>query len=140
MVWLFAIILFIDRLTKAVVVTKPNLRLNLLSDKFQFLQAINNQGPLGILIPNGFLIGGGVVVMCGLITMLIYEDSKKIKGGLLMIFGGVLSNTVDRFLHSHVIDVFRISPGLIFNIADLMIVGGVLWVGYLYVSSKKYAV
>ena len=46
--------------------------------------------------------------------------------GLSLVFAGVFGNFVDRLLRGFVVDMFRIGSFPVFNVADVLIVSGVL--------------
>jgi len=74
-----------------------------------------------------------IVVLLFFILFLIYLLSRALKSknyllilGLSLIIGGGMSNLVDRILLGFVIDWIDILPFSSFNIADLMIGGGII--------------
>lgn len=123
---LLVIAIFLDRISKAVIGVRPDFYQPVIGDHFVLLHSLNSQGPLGLNFEINFLLALAIVVLLA-VSFFLYLENKYVNRILwLAIFAGVLSNTVDRFMYGYVIDVFRLTPGLIFNIADVMLVVGVV--------------
>lgn len=76
-----------------------------------------------------------------LIGAFLFGWYLKTKGGekialLAIIFGG-LSNLIDRLTHGGVIDYIMVGWWPVFNIADTLIIVGILWLLYVLVISNK---
>lgn len=134
---LLVVAILLDRLLKAVIHDRPDFYQPLIGEYLTLEHSLNINGPLGINVPSGLLFGVAIVVLVGLTFLFFWETRYRERILLLTVFAGVASNTIDRFIEGHVIDVFRIAPGLIFNIADLMIVGGVLVLLFLQLHGSR---
>ena len=65
------------------------------------------------------------------------RDQKLIQVSLALIFGGSISNFLDRLLNGYVIDMIDIRFWPVFNIADSVIVIGVVILLYEILTEKK---
>lgn len=134
---LLVLAIFFDRLSKVLIGAQADFSQPLITSILTLEHALNTQGPLGIYVPSGLLLWGGVSVLIGL-SVLVYFETRSIQRMLLLtVFAGVLSNTYDRFVNGYVIDVLKLSPGLIFNIADVMILLGVSVIVFLQVYETR---
>jgi signal peptidase II len=81
------------------------------------------------------------VIIIFLVLALIYNllyfikkrDYQKVNYLLFIIFGAI-SNLLDRLRYGYVIDYFDLKYFTVFNLADVMIVGGVIGLGWLILS------
>jgi signal peptidase II len=88
-------------------------------------RVVNQSGVFGLDLPNGLLIFFGLAIAAGILGLLIYDVRRSAaRLGLWLLFGGALSNTIDRMLHGGVVDVIAIAGLSRFNLADAMIVMG----------------
>jgi lipoprotein signal peptidase len=117
LVFLILSLVILDRLTKYLALDSPHLFEN---PKLYFIP-LNSVSWL-------FLIG----IVLGLFLFLFFESWQRkdfllMTGFSLIILGG-LSNFLDRIIFGYVIDWLRIFflPISVFNLADLMIIGGVI--------------
>ena len=122
---LLVLAIFFDRLSKVLIGAQPDFSLTLITNFLSFEHALNTQGPLGITVPGGLLLWGGMIVLIGLGVLVYFENKSLNRILILTVFAGVLSNTYDRWADGYVVDVLKLAPGLIFNIADVMILVGV---------------
>lgn len=83
-----------------------------------------------------------VSLMILLIVLLIYFFVKSCKKqnfsaalAFAFIITGAFSNLFDRLFYGYVIDYFYLYPISFFNLADLLIGGGIIWI--IYNHSKK---
>lgn len=92
--------------------------------------------PLGgsILVVLNTLI---ILVLFYFLTLLIRENKFKLAGPLLFVLAGAMSNMFDRFKWGYVIDYFDLKYFTVFNIADMMIVLGVISIIILQFTNKK---
>jgi lipoprotein signal peptidase len=90
-------------------------------------EALNANGLLGMDLSNAFLAVCGLII-CGVILALLAFKAERppIRLGLWLLLGGAFSNTLDRFLHGGVVDIISIFDLSQFNLADVMILLGVL--------------
>ena len=79
-------------------------------------------------------------ILFALICQLLYLSIKKdyIKAWLLLaIIFGAISNLFDRIKYGYVIDYLDLKYFTVFNLADVMIVGGVIGLGWQILIKKK---
>ena len=82
------------------------------------------------------------IIIIILLFMIFRANTKKYeKIGLILIVGGALGNFYDRIIYNAVPDFIDLHIGnfhwFIFNIADIFITIGVLWLIFLEIISKK---
>lgn len=123
MVWGALILLVVDRLVKYFALQSSSFFPGTINSTVIFLIYVQPVG--GSLISLGVLASVGIVMwhFWGPLTQF---TKKRIMVYLVLIFGGGVSNVFDRFYYGGAIDMFSI-PGLIlFNLADIALLGGVL--------------
>lgn len=118
--------LIIDRLTKKLVLNKPKI----FSGKLLELELSKNQGLFFFSTNQQFLIILSFALISTLIFFLIKNYSRKNhlqNFSFLLIIGGGASNLYDRIIFGYVVDFIKISllPFSTFNLADVMIIGGI---------------
>lgn len=135
---LTAILIIFDRFFKFLAVndffSKP---MEIIGDSFK-LNFVGNFNIAFSLPLAGFWLN---VIIIFLIFALIYNllylikkrDYQKADYLLFIIFGAI-SNLVDRLRYGYVIDYFDLKYFTVFNLADVMIVGGVIGLGWLILS------
>ncbi|HHP50761.1 MAG TPA: signal peptidase II [Moorella mulderi] len=106
-----------------------------------YLTHVNNPGAafgLGAHNTQFFIV---TTLMVMLVILAAYRywalHSPRMAWGLAFVFGGALGNLLDRLRWGYVIDFldFRFWP--VFNVADVAIVGGALWLLLLLTLEKK---
>ena len=137
-VYLGILIIIIDQLTKYF--AKANLDLYqsipIIKDFFHITLTTNTGMGFGLLKDNNSLISFITIIILG--SMLFYYDKlpKKGKGhtSIILIISGAFSNLIDRIFLGHIMDFidFRIWP--VFNIADMCITIGVLYLFFYYIN------
>ena len=142
-------IFFIDRISKILVISKSE-KLNqneIFSTKFINFHLIWNEGiAFGLLsfsnsstyqIMTLFIL----LVILILIFYMLKTDMINEKIGFILIFGGAIGNLFDRFFYSAVPDFIDLPINnfhwFIFNIADIFITTGVLWLILTEIIFKK---
>ena len=94
----------------------------------------------------GRLIGIGVIVLCGFLVHRIHQETDLKRVSLLAaILAGALGNLADRvfraengFLTGHVVDFIDVNWFAVFNLADILVVGGaILYAGLEYFEPKQ---
>jgi len=128
---LAVLFLLSDRIFKGVALLASHGGFDIVGRIFRF-QFARNYGiafsiPLGGMILNFFVF----VIICALIYWTVDALRKKsasitIVGSLLLIIAGALSNFFDRAYYGYVIDYLDLKYFTVFNLADIMIVGGVI--------------
>ena len=79
-----------------------------------------------------------ICLLYSLLFLLKKQDYRKVPYLILIILGAV-SNLADRMQHGFVIDYLDLKYFTIFNIADIMIVGGVIGLIFKAIKTKKTA-
>jgi signal peptidase II len=125
-IWLGLIFLVLDRIFKWLVLKYPDFY----SNQFLELKLFKNS-KLYFIDLNPYLsysLIGSVL----LVFIILFLKTRN-PGFLLIILGG-LSNFFDRVIFGYVIDYFRLSilPISFFNIADLMIISGILLILFIH--------
>ena len=144
-----SLIFFIDRISKILVISKSE-KLNqneIFSTKFINFHLIWNEGiAFGLLsfsnsstyqIMTLFIL----LVILILIFYMLKTDMVYEKIGFILIIGGAIGNLFDRFFYSAVPDFIDLHINnfhwFIFNIADIFITTGVLWLILTEIIFKK---
>ena len=144
-----ALIFLIDRISKILVISKSE-KLNqneIFSTKFINFHLIWNEGiAFGLLsfsnsstyqIMTLFIL----LVILILIFYMLKTDMVYEKIGFILIIGGAIGNLFDRFFYSAVPDFIDLHINnfhwFIFNIADIFITIGVLWLILTEINFKK---
>lgn len=117
-----------DRLTKALALAKPLAAMPLIGKALTFESGINKLGPLGLNIPLFLFFSLSIVLSTILIVLVWSESSASNRALLLGAFFGVVSNSYDRLQYGHIIDTLKLVGSLSFNLADLLIVVGLMGV------------
>jgi len=77
-----------------------------------------------------------IALIYNLLYLLLKQRHNQASLLLIIIFGAV-SNLFDRLKFGFVIDCFDLKYFTVFNLADVMIVGGVVGLGWLMIKNKK---
>lgn len=106
---------------------------------FAFLLHKNAAAAFSIQV-NPYIISIATATILGIIGFftiywLIYNKKYFFAG--FIVFGGGISNFVDRLFHGYVIDYLYLRPYSYFNLADVMILTGCLLFVYLIWQYKK---
>jgi signal peptidase II len=137
--WLSAIIVLADQVTKALVRAKLPLydSVNVIPGMLDITHATNNGAAFGILNGVEFPYKAAVMVLValialaavGLYAMSLPADQRVARAGLALILGGACGNLIDRALAGHVLDFvdvyWRDYHFWAFNVADSAITVGV---------------
>jgi len=132
----------LDRFLKFIAInnffdTPQKIIVNFLNLKFVKNYNIAFSLPVNGLILN-FII---ILIIIGLLYSLIYlikKQNYKQSTYLIFIIFGAISNLLDRLEFGFVIDYFDLKYFTVFNLADMMIVGGVIGILFGIIKSKKY--
>lgn len=84
----------------------------------------------------GKLIGYGVIILVGVLIRQIVKEAPGERALLMgVVLGGALGNLCDRFfraesglLSGHVVDFIDVSWFAVFNVADIFVVGGAIFI------------
>ena len=98
------------------------------------ISSINRGLILGIKL-NQFLI---IILSIIILTLLMYSKRYliKVEIGFNIIICGILMNLSDRILWGGVLDYFRFFNILSYNIADLFILVGIVWISIFFILSN----
>lgn len=120
LILLSVVLLFFDRLSKWFILNYPDLYYSRMIE-FKLVKNFN----FYFFSVNQFLLIAVIGVIL-LLLLLLFLKTKNI--GLLLIILGGASNFFDRIYYGYVIDWMRVFvfPLSVFNIADLMIIVGIL--------------
>ncbi len=137
-IFLIAIFFIIDRFLKKIAINSLEEK-NILGEVLKFTFTPNRYIAFSIPV-EGFFLN----LFISLITFLIFTYSiflsyKKRNFellGFLAIFFGALSNLIDRFKHSFVIDYFDFYHFSVFNLADVSIFFGSFFLLYFYLKGN----
>ncbi len=132
------VLFMVDRLGKFIALQKLP-ESNVISDFLIYGYYPNSGIGFGISLPKTITIIFVSVVLAGLCPWFIKawsaDDKKKILG-LTFIVVGAASNFIDRIVYGSVIDYLNLFETSIFNLADVLIIGGVAYIIY-YLHKKK---
>lgn len=122
------IVAITDRLTKTLALVNTASAAVLPAGLLSFEPGINKLGPLGIIVPHYLFFILAAVLIVTLFVLIWSEteptDRALFAGALL----GIASNSYDKFRYGHIVDAFRLIGGLSFNLADVLIVIGIMGV------------
>ena len=133
-------LIIIDRILKALAFNYLKIKPVLLTDwlKLDFTISKNIAFSLPLY---GILLSFAIII---LIIILIWSFIKMVKKNqllqaslILFIILGALSNLIDRFLYSGIVDYIDIKNFTIFNLADAMILFGVIFFIRLNLKAKQ---
>ena len=94
----------------------------------RWLFYVQNTGATFGLFPeaNSFLAAFSVLALGALGWLLVRSSSWWDSFGLSLVFAGVAGNFLDRLFRGFVVDMFRVGSFPVFNVADVLIVSGVV--------------
>ena len=123
------IIILIDQIAKVLVIYK---NIDIIPNLLSLSYTENRGGAFGICENNTILIFS-IILIIAIIIFLIKERKKmKLFIPCILILSGSFGNLIDRVLRGYVIDFIKINilnfP--CFNIADIAIVLGIIWLIY----------
>ena len=140
----------LDRFSKAYVISinEKSLSTDLFVSKYLNINLIYNEGiAFGLLSFEENHIYQILTTIIFIIIIILFfmifraKTKKYEKIGLILIVGGALGNFYDRIMYNAVPDFIDLHVGnfhwFIFNIADIFITIGVLWLIFLEIISKK---
>lgn len=129
-----------DQVSKFLAAENLQNPLVLIEDILKFVYQENSGVAFSISIPLVFqIILFPLLTAFGIYLIIKYLDNKKpvvpIVAGL--IFGGAVSNFIDRIIHGYVIDYISVSFWPVFNLADIFITGGIFFMIIFYDRIKQ---
>ena len=110
-----------------------------------YLRYVENRGAAFGIFQNEkvFLIGISALIFL-LITVYVFKKRNELRisflAPLALIAGGGVSNMADRLQFGYVVDYIdvRIISYPVFNLADICVVIGVIWLGWKMLFSKQF--
>lgn len=110
--------------------------------RFLSLEFFPNQGiAFGISLPAWiFYLSFGVIITILVYLFFRYYQKKDLLPlfALTLVFGGAISNVIDRLRFGFVIDYLNFAFWPVFNLADLMVVAGVLILCVIVLRTPKH--
>jgi len=122
--------LFLDRLSKWFILNNPDFT-------YSFIELYKNEKFYFISL-DPILLNALIFIVLAVLLIILFKCEKNKLGFYLIFFGG-LSNFFDRIIFGYVIDWITV-PFSAFNIADLMIIVGIIIIGFSTVKDSKYGV
>ncbi len=114
---IFIFLVFVDQITK--------IASGFFSNNISFINPICNKYiAWGLPVKPAFFYPLWLAIIFLLIMFFWQKNNSRIKIGFIFILSGAVSNLIDRFLHSCVIDFIDIKVWPIFNLADVYIIIG----------------
>lgn len=121
---LLVALIMLDQLLKLFFETRNHF-LDLKLVGFHFVK--NTGASFGMLQGNNALLAWISVIVLGLIMLNIDKIKKEHEIPVLLLVSGLLSNLIDRVFRGFVIDFIDFKFWPVFNLADALIVVGVIW-------------
>ncbi len=122
--------LMVDQITKQLVLNNLGIGASWPDDGFFRFTFVRNDGTaFGFFQDNGTLL---TFVSIGAVALIVYFYREAVmvswftRTALGLPLGGALGNLVDRFRHGYVVDFLDVGPWPIFNIADSVIITGIV--------------
>ncbi|MBU0706990.1 signal peptidase II [Patescibacteria group bacterium] len=123
-----AVLFFSDRLGK--LISQLNVNTNVIINKCFAFGYYPNQGiGFGIQMNKTIIIVTSVIIILGLAGWLVHVWNKEYAmqaWGISFIVAGATNNLLDRIFFGHVIDYIKLFDWSLFNLADVMIVVGLI--------------
>lgn len=123
-----ALLIIIDQITK-MCATKINGSIVIIKKFLKFTYVENRGAVFGFMQGSNYIMAGISIVICvALISYLIklIKDGKTPGLGIYMVIAGGISNVIDRLARGYVVDFIDTPFIATFNIADSLIVLGVI--------------
>jgi len=135
---LIAIFFILDRLLKKISLHDQAQR-EIFKSVFKFSFTANQYIAFSLPIGGLFLIilvGGILLFFLFYLIFLFYKKRYKEFFGFLAVFLGALSNFIDRIVYSFVVDYFDLIYFTVFNLADVLIFLGSIFLIYFYFKDE----
>jgi signal peptidase II len=91
----------------------------------------------GIKIPPGFFYAFWMIIIGSVIFQFIKQSSFGVRLPLMLILSGGISNLIDRLVHGCVVDFIDLKFWPVFNLADLYITLGIIFIFVDLFRNKK---
>lgn len=137
---LVVVVSLIDRLTKAIALIAFTKTVSLIDGVLLFAPTMNTNGFLGLPLQANLSFILAAILCLALLWQAVSSAKPTDQYLILGIVLGVLSNTYDRWHLGYVVDTLSLWPGLSFNLADVLILTGVVGVMVRIVKSSKLKV
>lgn len=131
----FAVLIFIDQITKAVLGSRDfflgPVVIHLVKN-YGLPFAVSTIGPVSFTIT--------LLVMVMMVVYYFHERNNLQRvehAGFLFIFAGAVSNIVDRIMLGYVRDFIDLNLGFVFNLADTLIIIGILMILFGSIPKSK---
>lgn len=141
---MITIIFFVvfDRILKTLVLRySASLPISIIDDIFKINYSINYHLAFSLPLESWAIKIATILIifLLSLYFILLTIKGKYTKAGFLtFVIFGALSNLVDRFKYGYVIDYLDLRYFTIFNLADVMIAGGIAGLIFMNLNNKKY--
>lgn len=132
LIYLVVLFFLLDRLIKHFLIKNVAFKERFFS--FGPIGFYKNTGvAFGVDLPASLIIVLIITILIGLLIW-FYQSivhRPELLPAIVLIIGGAISNLIDRLRYGFVVDYINLKVWPIFNLADVMIVGGVVWFGYI---------
>lgn len=118
----------VDRVLKYVALEMDGGSVALLGETARFSLFMNDVMAFGLPVSVEWTRVLSLVIFVGVLFLAIrgVRKSKWETGALLLVLSGALSNLFDRFYYGFVVDYIDIYQWSVFNLADVLIIGGIV--------------
>ena len=129
---LFFSLIFLDQLTKHAI-TKI-----MFTSYIGFIPSTNTGAGFSILYGQNILLSIITFIFVIWIFYLLYNNKyPSYNLPFLFVLSGAIGNLIDRIFFGHVFDFIKIYSWPVFNLADIFLNIGVIWIIYIELSSRK---
>jgi signal peptidase II len=130
-------VLILDQIIKSIILAKLTTPITLIPSVLTLTKATNTGVAFGFLGSYQII----VQIITGAIIIASVYFLPKLKREYIIpaafVIGGALGNFVDRLAYGHVIDYLFLRYFSIFNLADMCITFGIVWIIYLELFKNK---
>ena len=139
----------IDQFTKVLAINhlKDISTMPIINNVFHLTYMENTGAAFSMLNQNTKFLTIITIIFILILLFFLYKEVKGnnnifMKIGVSFIIGGALGNLIDRVMRSYVVDFFdlRIIHFAIFNVADLFVTIGAIFVLYVLIFDKSYKI
>lgn len=126
MVWGVLGILVIDRIIKQYALVSDTLKTTFINPDFLFFTIDQSAAQILSLLILGIII----CIAVAYLRSLSVRARENLYAPLILIVGGGISNSIDRFVYGGVVDIFSLPGFTVFNLADVALVSGAALLAY----------